>query len=193
MPDERGPGIEDLSPLDRYRRRRTVLRAIGRGAALLIGIALAFQIVAVFMRARDAVWRVTCRANANQLSAALLMYAADYSERMPPADHWCDGLYAYTKNLEVFRCTARTALPGGFAFNRLLSTRPLAELNANTLSPAIFESSIGTLNASDELQSFITPHGKPGWIMYSTGWIQRVTDAPPATAGIRDPRPAKGK
>jgi hypothetical protein len=118
------------------------------------------------------------------------MYAADYNDRMPPANRWCDGLYAYTKSIEVFRCTARPALPGGFAFNRLLSTRSLEELNADTLSPAIFESSIGTLNASDELQSFIAPHGKPGWIMYSTGWIQRVPAAPPAAAGIRNPKTA---
>jgi len=179
----------------RHRRpvpKRTLRQWLFFGFGVAVAGAFAVLIVSVFLDARAALRKAVCRANMNQVSTALTMYTADYSERLPPADRWSDCLYVYTKNWSVLRCPGRPSLPGGFAFNRLLSNRPLAELNSEVLTPVIYESSLGTLNASDELQSFITPHAGESCVIYSTGWIQRVSVAPSASAGLRKPRSGSG-
>ena len=140
--------------------------------------------VNVFSRAMHAARGATCRANLNQVSTALLMYCADYDERLPPAGTWSNNLYPYTKNWAVFRCTERGALPGGFAFNEAVSRRKQKDLNHEALTPAIFESSLGVLNASDRLRSFVTPHGGFGYVIFANGQVQRLSVAPSATAGI---------
>lgn len=168
--------------------KRTVRQWLFLGFGIAVAGAFAVLIVSVFLDARAALRKAVCRAHLNQISLALTMYTADYSDHMPPAHLWTDCLYPYTKSWDIFRCPGRPSAPGGFAFNRLLSNRPLAELNSETLSPAIYESSLGTRNASDELQTFITPHAGESWLIYSTGWIQRVSIAPSAAAGLRKPQ-----
>ena len=170
------------------RRYRSAGQAVGCTFAAAVTAAVAVFCVNIFTTALHAARGATCRANLNQVSTALSMYCADYDERLPPARSWSDNLYPYTKNWAVFRCTERQALPGGFAFNEALSQKKLKDVNHDTETPAIFESSLGVLNASDRLESFMTPHRGTGSVIFANGQIKRLSAAPAASAGIVEPK-----
>jgi prepilin-type processing-associated H-X9-DG protein len=71
----------------------------------------------------------------------------------------------------------------GYAFNRQLAGKSVSKVSSPGRTPAIFESSLGTPNASDSLESFVTPHQGKGTVGFADGSTERVEQAPPAGIG----------
>ncbi len=82
---------------------------------------LASMLMPVFARAREQARRTSCASNQKQIALAMLMYAEDYDELLPPysqglghrgsmgymgADgiRWADMIYPYVKNRQIFDC-----------------------------------------------------------------------------------------
>ena len=100
---------------------------------------LAAILFPVFGRAREQARKTVCCSNLKQIGLAVMMYAQDYDETMPPysqgwgfrgslgygggdGPRWADVIYPYVKNRAVFDCpsgsTQRMAIfPGGYYFD----------------------------------------------------------------------------
>lgn len=73
----------------------------------IIGI-LAAMLFPVFSRAREKARQTSCLSNLRQQQTAVLLYAMDYSGRLPYADmggiYWFDVLQTYLRNTQVLVC-----------------------------------------------------------------------------------------
>ncbi|MFM7322205.1 MAG: DUF1559 domain-containing protein [Armatimonadota bacterium] len=87
---------------------------------------LAAILFPVFAQAREKARSISCLSNCRQIGVALMMYAQDYDEYSPTADHdsedaanlypWYGPLQPYIKNDGVFRCpSVGSTLPTLFA------------------------------------------------------------------------------
>jgi len=72
---------------------------------------LADMLFPVFSRAREAARKTTCLSNLKQMGLACHMYAQDYDELLPLANHICNPhlrlvneLMPYVKNYQIFYC-----------------------------------------------------------------------------------------
>jgi prepilin-type N-terminal cleavage/methylation domain-containing protein len=75
---------------------------------------LAAILFPVFARAREAARKTACLSNTKQVGTALMMYAQDYEETLPPPQlgtcpglgcyGWADVVFPYIKNEKVFDC-----------------------------------------------------------------------------------------
>jgi hypothetical protein len=159
-----------------------VLIVVGAcGVIGLVGIAiLAAILFPTFASAREAARKASCKSNAKQLSVSLLMYAQDYDQRLPPAPAWQTAVAPYGAD-NVNACPARPGVSPAYAFNQRLSGKSLTTVEALSTAPILFESGLGVQNASDPLQSFVTPHRGEGMIGFGDGSVRSLS-APPAQA-----------
>lgn len=158
-------------------RRRWRLAAVGvLGCVLplsLIGV-IAWGVLdfATSMRSGQ------CFDSAEYYRNALMMYAQDYDERLPPANRWSDALFPYTKLTFDMPCPSRPKAIGPYAFNAALDRQLLAKVNPRT--PLLFESSAGQRNHADLLESFTRPHKGKGWVLLGDGAVKAFETPPDA-------------
>jgi hypothetical protein len=166
------------------------------GGCLVAGIAgaaiLGALMFPVFARARSAARRTACMSNVKQLSLAVMMYAQDHDEKLPSAAAWQAGTAPYSRDPRALICPEALNLPSGYAYNRMLNHRSLAAVLLPASTPELYDSTLGTPNASDKLQSFAPRHLGVGIIGYVDGHIAAAATAPKASAGLA-PRSAKAK
>jgi prepilin-type processing-associated H-X9-DG protein len=81
-----------------------------------------------------------CRSNLKQLATAVLMYAQDYDERMPPATDWASLLAPHLKgsDKDVFHCPA-TEAPGSYGMNSALSGVRQEDIDQPARTVMLFE------------------------------------------------------
>ena len=105
----------------------------------------------VFHQARGKARQATCLSNVKQLSLGILMFADDHQGKLPDADRWADEIMPYIKNKNIFHCPSQSEkdVIGGYAFNRALSGKNLAEINDPSQLVLIFESDKGWNAAGD--------------------------------------------
>ncbi len=95
--------------------------------------------------------------NLKVIGLAMAMYEQDYHERMPDAKHWMDQITPYLNQIALYRQDPSVFYdpfqPGkkryGYAFNRNCSNKPLSAFSAPAETVAVFDSTLGTRNASD--------------------------------------------
>ncbi|NIM07541.1 MAG: DUF1559 domain-containing protein, partial [Armatimonadetes bacterium] len=97
----------------------------------------------VFGKARERARQTTCLSNMKQLSAAVMMYAANWDERMPAADNWSDAILPYVHNEGVFKCPKAPDLKCGYAFNEALSGASTLRISESNWTVLLFESELG--------------------------------------------------
>ena len=68
------------------------------GFALLILPIMAAMLLPALAKAKTRAQQIQCMNQVKQLNLALMMYATDNKDRLPPADQWCDLIKAYTGN-----------------------------------------------------------------------------------------------
>ncbi len=171
--------MEPPQPLTKnlsQKRRRWQLAGVGVLGCLLPVIALFAAVVGAFLDFSASLNSGACHDSAEYYRNALMMYAQDYDERLPPSNRWADTLFPYTKLTYDVPCPSRPNAIGPYAFNAALDRRLLAKVNAKT--PLLFESNAGHRNHSDLLQSFARPHKGKGWIVLGDGAC-RSFDTPP--------------
>ena len=160
------------------------------GVGIVASAVLAALLFPVFSRARDAARRTGCASNLKQLSTALAMYTSDYDNAFPPANTWQDGLQPYLVSRtaaedsspppNVLECPSRRGVIPGYAFNSNLAGKDLFKIGAPHVTPALFDSSRGTPNASDALGSFVMPHLGKGNVGFVDGSVRGLDAVPPA-------------
>ena len=87
-----------------------------------------------------------CQSNLKQLGLAMLMYAQDYDGRLPISFRWCDALYPYVKDVDVFNCPGDKTHKYSFAMNSKLCHTPLSKIQKPAETVLLFESKLGHKN-----------------------------------------------
>jgi len=77
-----------------------------------------------------------CLANLKQLMLAMLSYAQDHDEVLPPVETWRDDLMPYCRNALIFQCPAN---PWGYTYNATLAKKPLGQIANPAETIALFE------------------------------------------------------
>lgn len=125
-------------------RRAVILAFVGAGLAACLAVGSWAQT----MEQRDSARRAMCLANMRQLAMAMMMYAQDHENRLPPANRWCDAINPYTRNQAIFKCPADKA-KYSYAMNFNLSKRAITAIPNPAKTVMLFESTQGRKNATD--------------------------------------------
>ncbi len=129
-------------------------------------------------------YRARCQANLRQLSVALLMYAFDNEDQLPPAGAWADGISPFLLRSTVWDCLSRPDQRPAYGFNSLLHRRKTKAISSPEKQPMIFESRLGRWNANDAGSSFVVPHQGLGLIAYVDGHVKAEKAMPRPDAGL---------
>lgn len=87
-----------------------------------------------------------CYRHLIHLGFALLLYAQDYEEHLPPAGAWCEAAEPGLPGVESFHCPAdRPGRPYSYALNRATGLQPIHSIHSVVL---LFESDQGSRNAN---------------------------------------------
>lgn len=116
-------GIAAIMQIDRNRDRFSgmglaVAGAVVGGFATLVLLPITAAIFfPVFARARATAIQSSCMGNVKQLSAATMLYIADYDGQYPPVSQWNEAMSVYVKNPDVFNCPAAKGDLPSYAIN----------------------------------------------------------------------------
>lgn len=91
--------------------------------------------------ARAKAERSSCMSNLKQIALAVMMYAQDNNETLPPED-WVPALRPYLMNDRIFACPTRPHQPVGYAFNKSLLRTPLHKIQNPAETIMLFESKL---------------------------------------------------
>jgi hypothetical protein len=130
-------------------------------ACLVIVSVLATILYPVIRQAQDMARQVSCLSNVRSRSGALLQYATDNDNSLPPASQWQTASSRYLKE-EKGPCPAISPPAPevlGYAMDSRLSERSLKQIGAPHEKRALlYESSNLTFNANDSGVSFAARH-----------------------------------
>ncbi len=97
-----------------------------------------------------------CLSNIRQLGLAMLMYANDWNEQLPPADRWSEVTKPYRRNEALLHCPVDKARYS-YAMNQNVSKRWFKDIPAPWQTVLLFESTQGRKNACDVGRSWPVP------------------------------------
>jgi prepilin-type processing-associated H-X9-DG protein len=123
--------------------------AVSLVLALVVAPILIAILFPVFARAREKAVQTSCMANLKQISVCTLMYAADYDERLPLKDSWCDAIYDRVGNEQVYVCPALPEERCGYAYNARLHGVELTSVKSPGDTVACYDA-IGGWNAAGD-------------------------------------------
>ncbi len=114
------------------------------GVMLLLLPIMAALLLPALAKAKSRAQSIQCMNNVKQLNLALIMYANDHKDVLPPADEWCDLIKPYTGGSEVmYHCVAQPQGRCSYSFNASLSNRKVTEITAPARTVLIFSSAEG--------------------------------------------------
>lgn len=150
--------------------------------AIGVVVVLAAVLFPVFAKAKEG-GKQPCLGNIKRSAAGLIVYSADYDDRLPSRDRWMDGAFLYEGKEELLHCpTVAKQNPAqyGYAFNSRLSFQKIPK-DANAV-PMIYDSINLARNASDPVTSLPVP-GRHNWdtanyMAYADGHAQILTRKP---------------
>lgn len=87
----------------RQQRRFSCLRVIGC-LLVIVGLGAGSVILMTTPERRERTERTACRANLRQLSTAMLAYARENDDRLPPRAVWSRAIEPHVAVEQVFRC-----------------------------------------------------------------------------------------
>ena len=122
-------------------------------------------------RARVRAQEAGCRANVKQMAMAMEMYAADYEDRLPPAERWHEVLSPYLMNTNVYICPARPDLPRGYAMNARLSAAPRSAVVGEGQAPLLFETDVRRPRAAGSPADAAYRHPGGAFFGYADGSV----------------------
>jgi len=96
------------------------------GLALVILPIMAAMLLPALAKAKTKAQQIQCMNQVKQLNLALVMYANDNHDRLPPADKWCDLIKPYTGgSTAVYHCPSQPAGSCSYALNAGLANQTL--------------------------------------------------------------------
>jgi prepilin-type processing-associated H-X9-DG protein len=129
---------------------------------VLITAIMAAILFPVFSQARTKARAISCLSNTKQQGIAMMMYAVDYDDQLPPAAKWMDVTEEWMDRTDAsaYRCPeVKDATAFGYAMNASLAGRKLEKIANPAQEILTFDSSDTGRNA----------HGKPADLLPSPG------------------------
>ncbi len=109
-----------------------------------------------------------CLSNLKKVGLACLMYAQDYDERWAPESRWCDGIWPYLRNDQIFVCPVLPGARCGYTLNARLGGASLGEIARPQETPAAFDGA-GGWNRSGALDAAIYRHLGEANVVFADG------------------------
>lgn len=133
-----------------------VLAVCGLGGVAIMA-AILFP---VFSQAKLAAKKTQALSHVKRIGTSMMIYAADYDDRLPIAEKWVDLTSDYTEDPSVYRspeATPNDPNDYGFAFRKEFSKLNLAKAEAPAAQVMIFDSTLLQKNASSGLETLPSP------------------------------------
>ncbi len=131
------------------------------GFTLLLLPLMAALLLPALATAKSKAQTIQCISRVKQLNLALLMYATDHEETLPPADKWCDLIVPYMGNTRaIFHCPAEPGAGCSYSFNASLANQKLPKSSRATNTVLVFSSADGWNRSGGEDQ--MAPHRHEG-------------------------------
>jgi hypothetical protein len=112
-------------------------------------------------KAKSKAQSIQCMNNVKQLNLALIMYANDNKDQLPPESSWCDLIKPYTGNSEaMFHCAHQPPGRCSYAYNASLANRKITDIREPARTVLVFSSGEGW-NQSGGKGSIVS-HGHSG-------------------------------
>jgi prepilin-type processing-associated H-X9-DG protein len=121
-----------------------------------------------------------CLSNLKQLGLAMMMWAQDHDEVLPPAENWTQELMPYLKNDQVFRCPGAPDQQCGYAYNLALAGRKLGDIPNPAETVLFYETTLGMPSPADLGESQPKPgrHNAGNSVAYTDGHVRWQADQP---------------
>lgn len=154
--------MQTVPPPEQRKRNVTLWIVLGLLAICGCGIVpiLAAILFPVFAQARFAAQKSATLSNSKQSALGVLMYTADWDDRLPPADKWMDATLPYSKTDMVFKSIlAAGDNPDkfGFAFRKDLGRKKTMDYPDPDRWAMIFDSTLTQRNATSNLETLPDP------------------------------------
>ena len=105
---------------------------------------MAAMLLPALARAKTNAQTVQCVNHVKQLNLALIMYATDHNETLPPAESWCDLVKPYTGGSTVtFGCPSEAPGQCAYALNAAVANKKMSEIGNPAQTVLIFSSAAG--------------------------------------------------
>ncbi len=152
---------------------RIVLTGVGGAICLAVLVAI---LIPVFEAAKTNPVSESCVARMRQSCIGLMLYAADYDNRFPPARHWMDLARPNVMSDDVFRCPKlREEDPDAYGYAMVdgMSGARESDLACPAEEPLLFESVLTYRNAHGPFKGFPDPprHGDKNRVAFGDGHV----------------------
>jgi len=137
------PPEPEPQPQEPARKRGRTCSVTGCVIIALLMIVLVVIAFPRLMPKREKARATSCLSNVKQLQLGMLMYAQDHDDTMPPASAWCDLIYPYVKNKQLYVCPQVSDAVGTYAMNDSLSGREQSAIPSPEATVCLFDSAIG--------------------------------------------------
>ena len=121
----------------------------------------------------------SCLSKLKQIGMATLMYVEDANQHLPPASHWIDATYPYSKNGDTYRCpVVQTSNPKafGYSFNSDLSLIDSLKIAQPAIVALAYDSNHRHRNANDAITSLpkIGRHSSVNNFVFADGHVKAI-------------------
>jgi len=114
------------------------------GVLVLMIPIMAAMLLPALAKAKAKAQSIHCMNNVKQLNLAIMMYANDNNEQLPPPGQWCDAIRRYTGGSQAtFHCATQPGQDCTYAFNGKLEEKKTSDLTAPGQTVMVFESNGG--------------------------------------------------
>ncbi len=145
---------------------------VGGGLVMLLAALAIFAaiLLPVFARAKGKNQQTQCMNNLKQLEMAVLMYAAEHKEVLPPADSWEEAIAEYIGDAEILTCPVTGER---YVFNEALGGMDMKHIEDPAATPMLWEPAV-------DADGLVGPHMGQFTVGYVDGHVRTVDTLPGA-------------
>jgi prepilin-type processing-associated H-X9-DG protein len=112
------------------------------GLMFLLLPLMAAMLLPALAKAKERAQTINCMNHMRQMNLALMMYATDHNNTLPPGNSWCDLIKPYTGgSTDVFHCPTEPGCP--YTLNVNVANRKISELGSPNKVVLVFSSGDG--------------------------------------------------
>lgn len=142
------------------------------GCGVLVIPILAAILFPVFAKAREKAKIASCLNGVKQQELALMQYASDHDNRLPPANRWEDAIATYLPKDTPGCPDAKSGV--GYVFNAAMGGQPMPTGAAAATTVLIFDGGNGGRNQSGKFTTAVARHGNSVTVGYADGHVTMV-------------------
>ncbi len=138
---------------------------------------LAAILFPVFARSKEKAQQTSCMSNLKQISLGMLMYASDYDEHLPMKGNWCDAVYPYVTNRQIFVCPLLPDAECGYAYNSQLSEAYLRRITSPAKAVSLFDARGGSWNLAGGRELVDPRHNGGPNVAFADGHVKWMSES----------------